>query len=262
MIETVSAVRFHAAVTSGKTKPVRIECEKSDETTVEVVAKFSAGSERKTIALGMEVVAACLAADLGLPIPQPYLVELTDEFVRSVAEPASRQLMERSNLLAFGSTHVGTGFRAWTAADSISPGMLEAALAIFAFDGFICNTDRRPENPNCLVRAPQLRIFDHELAFTHKMLIGYRQPWTLGGLAPLASPGQHIFYAGLKGRQLELAPIRQGWSAISDERLQQYRSCVPHQWAAAEAVDDAISLIQGVRDNIDAAIAEVGRVLA
>ena len=51
-----------------------VECEKTDGTLVEVVAKFAGGRDRGDTALAMEVVAACLAADLGLPVPKPYLL--------------------------------------------------------------------------------------------------------------------------------------------------------------------------------------------
>jgi hypothetical protein len=261
MLETVTPVRYHAAVSSGRTKPVRIECEKLDLSTVEVVAKFSAGCDRKEVGLAMEVVAACLAADLGLPIPKPYLLDTQPSFVNAVPDADRRSAMAASNGIAFGSTEAGSGFRIWSKADRLSTDMLPEALAILCFDAFVVNDDRRADNPNCLLKGKQIRIIDHESSFVHKMLIGWQQPWKVGALAPLTTPGHHIFYAGLKGENLNFAPIEQAWRGVGDARLQEYRNSVPHHWAAAVAVDDAISLIQGVRDNITAALAEVRRVL-
>jgi len=261
MLETIIAIRYHSPISSGKTKPCRMECEKQNGDTVEVVAKFASGCERRETALAMEVIAACLAADLGLPIPKPYITEVTPDFIATVPVESQRQLMTFSGNLAFASTHVGTGYRVWTSADRISAAVLSDALAIFCFDGFICNADRRVDNPNCLVRGTRVCIFDHELAFVHRMLIGQPQPWALGGLAAMASPGQHIFYAGLKGEPIDVSPIQQAWAAISDERLRQYGNCVPHQWVVGTAIDDALNLIRDVRDNISAALAEVRRIL-
>lgn len=118
-------------------------------------------------------------------------------------------------------------------------------------------------NPNLLVRGQDIRIIDHESTFVHKMLTlsGWKEPWKVGALAPLATPGQHIFYAGLKGRGIDTTPIEQAWSGITDAQLQEYRKSVPQAWAADAAVDDAINLIRGVRANIAAALAEVRRVL-
>jgi hypothetical protein len=263
MLETITPVRYHSAVSSGRTKPSRIECEKLDLSTVEVVAKFSAGCDRKEVSLAMEVVAACLAADLGLPIPKPYLLDMQPSFVNTVPDTERQAAMTASNGIAFGSTEAGSGFRIWSKADRLSADMLPEALAILCFDAFVVNDDRRADNPNCLLKGKQIRIIDHESSFVHKMLMlsGWQQPWEVGALAPLTTPGHHIFYAGLKGENLNFAPIEQAWRGVSDARLQEYRNSVPHQWAAAAAVDHAISLIQGVRDNITVALAEVRRVL-
>jgi hypothetical protein len=264
MLETIVPIRFHAAVTSGRTKPARIECEKQDKSTVEVVAKFSEGCDRKGVGLAMEVVAASLAADLGLPVPCPYLLDMQVAFVASMADADLRKLMQDSHPVAFGSTNVGSGFRIWSTADKISGTLAAEALAIFCFDGFIVNDDRRTSNPNLLVKGSEIRIIDHESAFVHRMLAlsGWRPPWVQGGLAPLASPGHHIFYAGLRGLQLDLGPVELAWTGITDARLQEYRNSVPHQWAASAAVDDAINLIRDIRGNIQAALTEVRRVLA
>ena len=52
-------------------------------------------------------------------------------------------------------------------------------------------------------------------------------------------------------------------TALSDDRLASYKGSVPAAWCSAgTAVDDAISLIRGVRDHIDDALAEVRRVLS
>ena len=120
----------------------------------------------------------------------------------------------------------------------------------------------RDDNPNCLIRGTDLRIFDHELAFLYKGILFWREPWKVGSLAAFASPGKHIFHKGLLGQGVDLAPVRQAWAALDDGRLAGYKNAIPAAWATAlPAVDDAISLIQGVRDHIDDALAEVRRVL-
>lgn len=262
MLETVTPVRYHLAVATGRTRPARIECEKSDGTLLEVVAKFSAGCDHREVGLSMEVVAACLAADLGLPVPQPYLLDMHPAFIATVPDAGQRTLMTASSRVAFGSTEAGNGFHIWSAADKITDDMLPLALGVFCLDAFIVNDDRRDTNPNLLARGRDVRIIDHESSFVHKMLLGWQPPWCLGGLAPLTTPGHHILYAHLKGRTLDLSPVEQAWAGISDARLVVYKNSVPHQWAAAAAVDDAVNLIRDVRDNITGALAEVRRILA
>jgi hypothetical protein len=262
MLETVTPVRFHVAVTSGRTKPARVECEKADGSLVEVVAKFAGGCDRGETALAMEVIAACLAADLALPIPKPYLLAIDPAWVGSIPDAAYRSIVARSGATAYGSTDVGSDYRAWTSHDRLTPQLVPVALAIFCFDAFINNSDRRDDNPNCLRKDDQLRIFDHELAFLYKGILFWREPWNVGALAPFTSPGRHIFYAKLKGQAFDMAPVRAAWAALSDDRLARYKGSVPAAWSSAgAAVDDAISLIQGARDHIDDALAEVRRVL-
>jgi hypothetical protein len=74
VLEAVTAVRFDGRVRSGKAKPCRLACQTVSGDEVEVVAKLSAGCERGVAALVSEAVTAVLAADLGLPVPEPSLV--------------------------------------------------------------------------------------------------------------------------------------------------------------------------------------------
>jgi hypothetical protein len=140
--------------------------------------------------------------------------------------------------------------------------MLADALGVFVFDAMIANPDRRRDNPNCLVKGSQIYIFDHELAFFHKAVIGWKEPWKIGSLPSMATPGNHIFFDGLKGRTFDLALIEKAWRGLSDVHLQAYRDAIPVQWLSAKrAVEDAVSLIQGVRDNLTGALVEVRGVL-
>lgn len=262
MLETVDPVRFHAPVTSGRNMPARVECERADGSLVEVVAKFAGNCDRKEIALAIEVIAACLAGDLGLPMPKPYLMNIDQAWVGTIPDATYRAAVGRSGAFAFASTHVGTGYRPWTRYDRLTQPMAAVALSIFCFDAFINNPDRKDDNPNCFLKTPELRIFDHELTFIYKGILFWKEPWKVSALAPFATPGQHIFHAKLRGQAIDLDPIRAAWSALSDARLHEYKGAVPAAWAAAmPAVDDAISLIRGVRDNIDGALVEVRRVL-
>ena len=82
------------------------------------------------------------------------------------------------------------------------------------------------------------------------------------GMAALAAPGAHIFVNELKGAATGFAAIKSRWTALSDERLQEYEEAIPVEWqAACNDVGDALCLIRDARDNIDACISELGRIL-
>lgn len=247
---------------NGKTGPALVICQKLNGEEVEVVTKCSVGCEQKETSLAAEVIGACLASDLGLPIPEPFLVELDAEFIATVPDDVHRAKMMASNFVAFGSKHMTGQYSVWTNGNLISQAMLPIAAAVFAFDGIIQNPDRREGNPNCLVRGDEIRIIDHELAFAHGLILFWKAPWKVGGLQNFEAPGSHIFRAGLKGAQIDYRPIRAAWSGLSDAQISAYGKAVPTEWVGAmNSVASALQLIKDARDNIDACIAEIERVL-
>jgi hypothetical protein len=262
MLARVTAVEHQSMTASGKTGPSRIVCERSDGTTVEVVAKFSAGCDELETSLAREVIAACLARDLRLPVPEPFLVDVPPAWADLVTDLGQRAKIKASSPVAFGSRLVTGGYAVWHGETPISEPMVPVAAAIFTFDAITQNIDRRTGNPNCLVKGTEICIFDHELAFTHGCVIGWRPPWMLGGLKTLEMPGFHIFRAGLAGRAIDFGPIRKAWASLQDARIAEYESMVPSEWAGASgAVKTALTLILDARDNIDACLTEVKRVL-
>ena len=84
-------------------------------------------------------------------------------------------------------------------------------------------------------------------------------PWTALNISVL-------WYKCVKEENLILIdfdPIRTVWAGLSDGRIAEYGSVIPNEWSgAAGVVDSALSLIRDARDNIDACLAEVKRVLA
>lgn len=262
MLTRIVAYQFDRPATRGRTQPIFLTCLDAADEDVEVVAKLSSRCDEKAVNLAREAIAACLAADLGLPLPRPYLVDLPAVWIASVTDAPVRQALSAGCPVAFGSRLVGRGFTVWNQGMRLHPVMVPAALGILAFDGITANPDRRSDNPNCLVRGEELRIFDHELTFTHHLTIPSRKPWQAGSMNYLMSPGSHIFRDKLRGQELNFAPIRAAWAALSDGRIASYGATLPLEWAGIEAsVTSAVQLIKDARDRIDDCLAEVQRVL-
>jgi len=204
MLTRVTAANFERPAASGKTRPAVLQCEKADGTTVDVFAKFSAGCMQKETDLAHEVIAACLAADLGLPLPVPFLIDIPDGWETNVVDQAYRQKIAQSSKVAFGSTYAGAQYSAWNIGTKVTNALRPTALAVFVFDALLSNYDRRSDNPNCFVKGDQIRIFDHEMVFSHRLMIGWLPPWRPGSLAAFEAKGAHIFRAGLKGKELSI----------------------------------------------------------
>lgn len=263
MLGRIVADRFIRKVTSGRTGCVLMECSTDPSSYVEVFCKLSFGCDEGVTSLAREVVAACLAADLKLPVPTPYFVEIPLELSSEVPDREVASRLKASSPVSFGSAKVANQFGTWSLGSRISGAMVPSALSALVFDAVIENVDRRPSNPNCLISGDRFRLIDHDLAFPNSaLLIGWRPPWKAGGLGWIDRPDGHIFCQGLKKRDLDFGPLPGLWSGVSDARLLEYRAAIPPEWSEAlPKVDEALERIRNARDNIEGVIAEVERVL-
>ena len=264
MLDKVAAVRFDGEVESGKTCPCLLGCESENGDIIELVAKFSSKCERGVGALVAEAIGAMVAADLELPVPEPFLVELEPEFIAAVQteNSSAAELMADSSKIAFGSKKLPSGFTTLPQNQAISPKLQAQAAEILTFDLLIQNSDRRPDNPNCLSNGSNYAIFDHEFAFFTEGVIGWLPPWEDGGLDN--GPDHHVFYSGLRRSDPlpNLDRIKDAWTTISSERLDEYRAVLPVEWVENNGVADAcIEYLTKLIENIDSAIAGVVRVL-
>jgi hypothetical protein len=263
MISWASAIRYDREALSGRNLPLLVSVETTEGEEYEVFLKPSGRPELSVTGLAAEVLAACLAGHLGLPICRPFLVELAPEWIVSIPDSTVRDMLSKSNPVAFGSQSAGLGWRPWVAEDILTQARRAAALAIFAFDAFIENPDRKPSNPNLLVKGDALRIIDHELALRVMGIFPRPAPWKEGNLAHMMVPDGHLFAGRLKGSPLDLIPIREAWSGLTDDHLSDYEACLPLQWADAMGmVAAALTHVRTVRDRIDDCLEEVGRALS
>lgn len=263
MLRRIVPVQFDLATVNGRTKPSFVTCELDTGATVEVVAKFSGGCDQGNINLAREVIGACLAGDLGLPVPEPFLLNVDIEWAATIPDVERREAVLRGSSVAFGSRALVGQFNIWGAGNRVSDTMMPVAAAIFVFDAIIQNPDRRAGNPNCLVRGDQMHIFDHELAFSHGLVLGWSPPWRMGGLGTLEQSGNHIFRDDLTGRNIDFDPIRASWANLSDAQIADYEAALPMEWNDIhDTAIRSIDLIKGARDNIDAVLDEVRRVLS
>jgi hypothetical protein len=263
MIRRADAIRFDSVVDVGRTRPLRVTAECVNEE-IEVYLKVSARPQMGTEGLANEVIAACLAADLNLPINEPLLIDMSPEWIASVPDVEIRQLLINSSPVAFGSIAAGKQWSGWSSTNTLSLTQIDLALRILAFDAFITNDDRRIDNPNLLVKGDSFRIIDHELAFRiATKFFPPPKPWLAGNLSNLMGDDGHIFARQLRGRAgLDMASIKAAWQLITDDRIAAYNSCLPPEWADAyEPCQKALTLIGQVRDRIDECLIELGRVL-
>lgn len=261
MIERLVAIEFNKQAGSGRTNPGFVVAQNADGKEVELIAKLSAKCDRGVTSLAIELLCACLAGDLGLPVPQPYIVDLDSDWIDSIINPGWADAARQSIPVAFGSKRVPAGFGQWIAGTSVAEPLTTNAAAILLFDAIVDNPDRRQINPNCLQNGSDIRIIDHELCFG-PLLIGWQAPWKIGALQHMATNGIHIFRDALRGRDIDWSSITGAWQQLSDDDISGYEAIIPNEWSSAlPFVQEAIGKIKNARHHIAECAIEVQRVL-
>ncbi len=261
MFEYVTADEFTKKMTSGKTAPFLLNCSRPDGSDIDVITKYSVGCEMGVHNLVNEAIAAMLAADLCLPVPEPFAVQFDQEFIDTVyfIDPQLADRLKQSVPVAFGSTQLN-GY-SLVVSDSINTeSSRQEAAEIFAFDSIVVNPDRSYKNPNCLFNGKNFAIIDHELCFLQEQTLFWEPPWIQGSLTNMKN---HVFYSALYGKHINLSRFSGAWNEISDIRLNQYRQALPPEWTIQQnKVDNILNYVAQVRDNIRLVVAEVLRVLS
>lgn len=268
MLSQLTASRFDKRVDEivGRTRPFSGAGCSADGTEVEIFMKLRAGCDSGIKALVAEAIAAMLASDLDLPVPEPFLLSVEADFAESICDLEACEVARKSIGINFASKKLSAGFSLWTADRVLPKHQRQIAGEIVAFDFLIGNDDRRAAKPNCLYDGKDLAIIDHEKAFPHQtsFIIGWQPPWENGGLAHKRQPASyHLFTKSVAGQEIDFRRLEGAWAAISDHRLDEYWKALPQEWVE---VDDAsrkiLDYVRDIRERLPAAIDEIKRVLS
>lgn len=254
-------------MTSGRTRPLVLACEEAGEEAddpTEYVVKLRGSLETGEVGLACELVASLLARFLDLPVPEPAIVEVTEEFTRSVPDGTSREALRKSLGLNFGSRYLPGGYITWPKGKLVPPALRPVASEVIAFDAFIQNPDRTAQRPNLLWKDEELVLFDHELAFSFLYAIGGpAEPWTDSFEGPLRS---HVFYQPLKSLLAPLDRFQGAVDALADDRIHAMIQAVPPEWRTGSEGEGKLTRIGEYiarrRDGIGALIEQVRRVIS
>ncbi len=138
-----------------------------------VVKFLGAGQGAK--ALIAETIVALLAQQLGLPVPQPAIVDLDDGFGRGEPDPEIQDILRGSVGANFGLEFLPGAL----AFDPAVDGQLvsaEFAADVVWFDAYVTNVDRTARNTNMLVCDQRVWLIDHGAAlFFHHRWAGWQQ---------------------------------------------------------------------------------------
>lgn len=244
MLETWEAQRLEHMLSSGRTRPLVVECSRSptlvtDEDTqassdlkgssLFVVKGFDL-PEITNFGLFSEVFGNQLARSLGVDTPAPCLVHLSIPFVEATNFVLGREKLLLKPGIASGCEY----FRGYSNVSTqyLSSDELEQAIKIYGFDLLVQNPDRTAVRPNCATRSRRFKAFDFEMAFSfvRSISIGVPDhPWEVSkhGFGP-----KHLFYSELvrKKRELDWKPVIQSVAGITGDRIDEMIEGLPQDW--------------------------------
>lgn len=154
----LNGVRYATPLREGGSLPAIVETAGGE---LFAVKFLGAGQGRR--ALIAEALAAALALELGLPVPQPAIIELAEGFGRNEPDPEIQDILRSSVGQNFGLEYVSGALAFDPAVDhDIHP---DLAAEIVWFDALTTNIDRSPRNVNLLTREGRIWMIDHGASF-------------------------------------------------------------------------------------------------
>lgn len=266
MFEKLIASTYLQKMNTGRTTPLLVHCEATDENGNEhkVVIKLSGGNAMSESSLIREAVSSFFAIDLDIPAPCPFHVFLTEEFIESIHDSDARELATKSNRVAFGCELVD-GANTLLTNFQVSSHRLTQAAQIYALDHMLGNSDRRPIKPNCLDNGVRYTVIDHEMCFTHmQVLFGGPKPWEQGNGPRSDMHGEqpHLFLEPLQKKELDFNGLEERLASLAHERIDQYAHAIPLDWGNSDYVAELVAYLKDVVDNAAPIFTEIRRTLA
>lgn len=250
-VPRVAALTVEEAKTSGRTLPVVMLCAPIAGAADRYVVKLSGSVELGARSLARELFAALLASLLGLRVPDPAVVELSECVARACVDADMRGRLQRSVGPNYGSKLLSPAYIYHALPDD----QTEAAADVFAFDVLLQNLDRRKGKPNLFQNPEGLVVFDHEMGFPYAdptmMIGGASAPWDLGRGDTLFT--NHILFQPLRRRAnaVRFNQFIERLTQLTDDLLAEIVSQIPTEWTSAERPEmrNICAFVGRVRDN-------------
>ena len=266
-LPNIFAVSFLAEASTGETLPVIIRGvdERTHDESGEYFVKPIAAERMSANASMFELLAAFMAKQLGLNVAEPALINISPEFAELCKGKTYFFRIQKSIGINFGTRNFGGGFITWLPETHLPFNLEEEALKIFVFDLLIQNADRGHQKANINTNGKELKIFDHELAFSYTTLIGIpiAQEWRLdekGFERDLIF--KHVFYKYLKRKpNLPIDRAVESIGVLNEAFWQQAENLIPTQWMNSN-FEKIKQHTQSIVTNINNFKKEIRRILS
>lgn len=239
----VNAITIQEVLSSG-TEPVTVFGQESISKLIhEYVMKPFASNRMSFKSSCKELLASFIAIELGLMIPEPAIINITQEFATSVRGHPYYQTINNSIGKNFGTKYI-TGLRVWIEDQKLFKILFNDLQRIFIFDMFIDTADRTENKPNLLTNGEVVYIIDHELSFAFTDIIGVNnnEPWKIKDYENIAAQN-HILFKRLKGKSFLCDKFMDRFLLLNDAFWSKVEFLIPNEWKG--------TYFETIKENID-----------
>jgi hypothetical protein len=183
------------------------------------VVKYKNQNRMSASASAFEYLGAWMAREIELNATEPVAINISEDFVSTLAGRNGFKAASQSLGLNFGSKYVAGVTQIPPTGFTLTKEQTEQAKQLFVLDLFMQNTDRGHVKPNVGLHQDKLFVYDHELAFSFlRMLPSFRNktPWVLDP-ADSELYKKHFFYRYLKGQEEDFSEQVNELTKLNDD---------------------------------------------
>jgi hypothetical protein len=250
LLPKYEALRFIEILKTGRTRPLIIECDPLDSNEskrkIFVVKAFNL-PEVDSFGLYCEAIGSLFAQELGVSTPYSAIIEINQDFVNIVNPILKQAGLNLKSGLGFGSEYLGSGLTSPISGSFFNNEEISQAVDIFSFDLLVQNPDRKPDNPNCIIKSNKFVAIDFNLAFSFLLLIGkLGEPWEF---SKHQIARKHLFFQALQGKTIDWKPFVDRVRKLTKDKVDEICTSVPFEserWS-----EKVIQRFYSVIENID-----------
>lgn len=247
---------------TGTTSPqlIRGVCEQTG-TKSDYVVKYIKGPRMSAEASCRELLAAFIATELGFNVPEPAIINISNEFSELLRGSENYKTVVNSIGFNFGNKYE-EGFQQIMKGQHIEDSLNAKLLELLAFDIFIGNADRRLDKPNFMSNGDEILIFDHELAFGFCFELSFLrnpEPWLIRKQDMEWIKGNFCFDR-LRGRDLNFNTFINKLTVINQDFWLKFQNIAPQEWLTNQ-LTEIKEYLQKLIDKSDIFESELKRIL-
>ncbi len=202
VLPQVLAIAKHQTLKGGVNQPLVVKAvDAVNYRSEEYVLKYRGGEGMNEMTSGLELMGSFMAAQVEIPTPDVAIVVVTDDFLEQLKSEPEYQNVSKGKGINFGSKYEKIKTDVYKG-QLMTPGQVQQAARVFAFDLLIDNADRNDVKPNMFLAHDNIYVYDHEKAFGFLRLLTLFQPlnppWQLDDLG-INTAMKHFLFRWLKG---------------------------------------------------------------